>query len=563
MMMSNAAILTACIGMSCLYVMILLRLHFLMLSDTTITENGDLEYLNVMNINAMNNDIDVGVQVENMLPSSVETTTGVTSLETTATATATTITLESTISDRDRQSLGKAEKRNAITQNVVIIPDELPKALQFDPSLIDALKIRNNKRVRGKQCCGEGKAGTSVCRGVCFTPQACEGTGDNVYPFRDEEEKNQFRLRDRDKKNREKCLQPKPPHQPPNRWNTSSPFPFAEDLPPTGCSRFTGSGGSGSFQNLIIIPGAKLAFCGIPKVGITNWLQFIRFVMGAHDYPSVPHTKSDLRMWSFDNLVPEDQERIWNDPEWTFAAIMRNPAERLLSAYLDKLKVENKSGGIAKRNNFTEAFTFDLFLERLEMEVPDDLDCRDTKLRPVLTGINWCTDPHWRPQVWGCGMSEKIDRFDFIGSLDHIEKHSRELLERVGLWESHGKYYRNGISEHANRWNPCASLFPLQDEFENTTASERRVGFQIRKKDYKEKEGTNAKSSWDSIGHARGAGKKKDEYYTPELYQKVEEKLYRADYQVWKFLDNEEGDWVSGKDILPHLLKAKQEGNVK
>jgi len=366
--------------------------------------------------------------------------------------------------------------------------------------------------------------------------------------------------------------------QPRNRWNTSSPFPFVEDLPPTGCSRFTGSGGSGSFQNLIIIPGAKLAFCGIPKVGITNWLQFIRFVMGAHDYTSFPHGKPDLHSWNFDLLHPEVQERIWNDPEWTFAAILRNPAERLLSAYLDKLKVQagKQGGGIAKHLNFNESFTFDVFLEYLEKEVPDDLDCTDKQLPAALTGITWGTDPHWRPQVWGCGMSEKIDRFDFIGSLDHVEKHSQALLERVGLWESHGKHYRNGKSKRTAGFNPCVQLFPLQDEFESTPLSSRHVGFQ-KKKEYNEtnnsepesynyrntKKGKNEKDkkeklSWDAIGHARGAGKKKDEYYTPELYQKVEEKLYKADYQVWNLLDNENGDWVSGKEILPHLLKAQE-----
>lgn len=106
-------------------------------------------------------------------------------------------------------------------------------------------------------------------------------------------------------------------------------------------------------------------------------------------------------------------------------------------------------------------------------------------------------------------------------------------------------------------------LFPLQDEFESTPLSSRHVGFQ-QTKDYNETNITSRtkgnkkdKLSWDTIGHARSAGKKKDKYFTPELYQKVEEKLYMADYQVWNLLDNENGDWVSGKDILPDLLKAK------
>lgn len=464
------------------------------------------------------------------------------------------------------------------TESTASISEELPAALQLDPSLFTiadsppdncclhwSQKHRRRRKNKGVQC-----------RGVCFTPQACSD-GNGIYPFRDEEEKKFFGgLKGRNEnetegghalwKNeiRSKCMKHKPSHQkPPNRWNTTLPFPFADDLPPPGCS-FVSQGAGGSFQNLYILPGAKLAFCGIPKVGVTNWLQFIRFVMGAHDYVSYPHGKPDLLMWSFDLLQPEVQEQIWNDPEWTFAAFLRNPAERLLSAYLDKVE-KGRYGHL----------TFDDFVEGLERELPEDLDCRDKKFESSLTGISWCTDPHWRPQTWSCGMSEKIDRFDFIGSLDHTEQHSRALLERVGLWESYGKYYRNGNSKRTAKWQSCVALFPLQDEFESTPLSLRHVGFQQRKHilDHNDSSGKRKKRNlkkganetqlhWDSIGHAKGASTKMKQYYTPELHRKLEDKLLKADYQVWKFLDNEKGDWVSGKDILPHLLlNAQQEKN--
>jgi hypothetical protein len=477
--------------------------------------------------------------------------------------------ISSKVGRNREQYLPIQESENKLRSNA-IISEELPEALQLDPSLFTTVNSSADN------CClhwsqGPRRRKKKKCRGVCFTPQACSG-GNGIYPFRDEEEKNFFGgLKDRNgeghaawmNETSSKCTKRKPPHhQPPNRWNTTSPFPFADDLPPPGCS-FVSSVAGGSFQNLYILPGAKLAFCGIPKVGITNWLQFIRFVMGAHDYVSFPHGKPDLLMWSFDKLQPEVQEQIWNDPEWTFAAFLRNPAERLLSAYLDKLETGKRHGRL----------TFDDFLERLERELPEDLDCKDKDFKSSLTGMSWCTDPHWRPQVWSCGMSEKIDRFDFIGSLDHTEQHSRALLERVGLWESHGKYYRSGNSNRTAKLDPCVALFPLQDEFENIPLSLRHVGFQqimnpildhddsSGKTTKKSKKGANeTQLSWDSIGHAKGSSTRMKEYYTPELHRKVEDKLFKADYQVWKFLDNTKGDWVSGKDILPHLLlNAQQE----
>jgi len=293
--------------------------------------------------------------------------------------------------------------------------------------------------------------------------------------------------------------------------------------------------------------------------------------MGAHDFASFPHGKPDLRYWSFDILNPVMQKNIWNDPEWTFAAILRNPADRLLSAYLDKLKVGPGSGSIAKHHNFNKSFTFDVFLQYLEKETPKDLNCQDKD----LTGLNWCTDPHWRPQVYSCGLSEKIDRFDFIGSLDHIDQHSRALLEKVGLWESHGQHYRYGISNRTAKANPCGKLFPLSDEFQRIPLALRQNGFQQRSSELNntgidididtnksnKTKGGKEKLSWDVIGHSRRASGKKQQYYTPEMLQKVRDKLYKEDFQVWSLLQKK-GDWVSGKELLASLINTQGSTNT-
>lgn len=460
----------------------------------------------------------------------------------------------------------------------IIQENKVPSALKLDGSKLTVIKEDSSAN-----CChlkahqkhrNQKRKPPGTCTAMCFTPTACD---DELFPFSNQTEKNFFQGI-KDTRNatelvewklnmRIQCLNHKAQdYKPSNRWNTTAAFPFENHgLPPTGCSVVSG-GAAGAFQNLFVIPSAKLAFCGIPKVGITNWLQFIRFVMGAHDYSSFPHGKPDLHLWAFDQLEPNVQQSIWNDSEWTFAAFLRNPAERLLSGYLDKLKVEKKNGMIAKKLGFNSSFTFDAFVERLGRGLPDDdLDCADKDLMPSVTGISWCTDPHWRPQTWSCGMSEKIDRFDFIGSLDRAQEHSKALLEKVGLWESYGKYYRNGKSKRTKRMDPCSQLFPLDDEFETTPQSQKQSGFQQRttKHNHERNRKGEPKLSWDVIGHAKDSGTKMDFYYTPELHTTVKEKLYKADFQVWEFLDNENGDWVSGKDILSHLLQHNAQQETK
>jgi hypothetical protein len=571
------------IGMFCLYIIILWRMH-LQVIPAVVVENG--YYKNSKQDYSLPRSIP-----RNEVKSPPSLSNKSSKKATTTTTTTTTVSVAEAL---------KIRKGNTTST----IELTLPKALQVDPAWIDAMgdiKIREvGKDIQTQQCCShwgqrkprEKKSGgnSRICTGICFTPQACD---DMAYPFRSIEERKEYWIQKNVRKNfasytpnrtADECMKPKR-LVPPINWNTTSEFPFLDDLPPPGCSHYTGSGGSGPYQNLIIIPSAKLVFCGIPKVGITNWLQFVRFVMGAHDYASFPHGKPDLRYWNFDILNPDMQQRIWNDPSWKFATILRNPADRLLSAYLDKLKVGRGSGGIAKQLNFTQSFTFEVFLQYLEKEPPEDLDCQDKDLPALLTGLSWCSDPHWRPQVFGCGLSEKIDRFDFIGSLDHIEKHSQALLEKVGLWESHGQHYRHGISERTTKLNPCARLFPLSDEFEKTPLSLRHVGFQQRSerndadadadadadvnvnvnvtnKINRNKGGNKTTLSWDAIGHARSARDKKEEYYTPELLRKVEDKLYRADFQVWNLLQKKKGDWASGKELLPSLLKVQENTNI-
>merc|ERR1740139_1541042 len=113
---------------------------------------------------------------------------------------------------------------------------------------------------------------------------------------------------------------------------------------PTGCSTVTGmSGLSGPFDRTILFPTYKLAFCGIPKVAYTSWLQFLRFTIGAKDYRSFPHNKIDANLVRFDRIPGRSRRKILRSGEWTRAVFLRDPAERLLSAYLDKIQNRSSS----------------------------------------------------------------------------------------------------------------------------------------------------------------------------------------------------------------------------
>lgn len=92
-----------------------------------------------------------------------------------------------------------------------------------------------------------------------------------------------------------------------------------------------------------------------------------------------PSFKEDYDAFTFDRLHPDRQNEIWNDPNWTRAILIREPAERLLSGFLDKVVSEN----------YLNYSTLEQFVESLE-QPPTDVHKRGYK-----TGLTWLTDPHW------------------------------------------------------------------------------------------------------------------------------------------------------------------------
>ena len=78
------------------------------------------------------------------------------------------------------------------------------------------------------------------------------------------------------------------------------------------------------------------------------------------------------------------------DPEWKFAVFLRNPAERLLSAYLDKVngKSTRDRDHFKFIYNMTHTPTFDEFVKAIAKNRTNfELGSRT---REQLWGVDWC-----------------------------------------------------------------------------------------------------------------------------------------------------------------------------
>lgn len=90
----------------------------------------------------------------------------------------------------------------------------------------------------------------------------------------------------------------------------------------------------------IVIESHKLVFFSIPKVGSTVWKQLFRRMEGYMDYlvdqHPLPHAPKRNGLQYLYDYPPLQADFMLTDPTYTRAIFLRDPKERLLSAYLDK-----------------------------------------------------------------------------------------------------------------------------------------------------------------------------------------------------------------------------------
>ena len=203
----------------------------------------------------------------------------------------------------------------------------------------------------------------------------------------------------------------------------------------------------------IVIEEYKLVFFTVPKVGCTAFKQLFRRMMGYenwqdHQYynePFLPHNpyKNGLKYLSHFDFNKANEMLTSN--EWTRAIFVRDPKERVLSAFLDKAVY---SQGYYLRMRCCEKFA-------TGSEQWSKLQCATgvkqyTKPQPGEVAVEimpfedflqqiipQCPDPHWETQA--TRMAPKYwQRINFVGRFETIYEDTKTLLTKIGAWEKYG-----------------------------------------------------------------------------------------------------------------------------
>ncbi|KAH8096167.1 chondroitin 4-sulfotransferase [Aureococcus anophagefferens] len=192
-----------------------------------------------------------------------------------------------------------------------------------------------------------------------------------------------------------------------------------------------------------------------------------------------------------------------NDPSWTKAVFFRDPASRLLSAYLDKCVPRVLPRSLARNTPFRfvvgNSYSTKVFHAEKKLKFADFVDlvaAGDTN-RSRPTGLHFGTNPHWRPQRarrvfseralelvssafrrYLSNMEKLLPAFQFVGAYEHLALHAEMLLRSLGLWDAagatgwwrKGRRYRadalfasNGAAPHARGATRPRTTRPARD----------------------------------------------------------------------------------------------------
>jgi hypothetical protein len=199
------------------------------------------------------------------------------------------------------------------------------------------------------------------------------------------------------------------------------------------------------WENPIVIEEYKLVFFPIPKVGCSKWKYLFRRMMGHEHVSEILHDPSNNGLKYLSSFSKEEAQEMLTSKDWTRAVFVREPKERILSAFLDKVVLndqnENENESIFQKRCCSEKTFGD------DVEAQNDCLARNTieDFSYFLQRTLDCPNPHWSPQL-GVIDEKWWHVMTFIGYMDNYAADAEELLTSLRstekgttAWDDYGK----------------------------------------------------------------------------------------------------------------------------
>ena len=262
-----------------------------------------------------------------------------------------------------------------------------------------------------------------------------------------------------------------------------------------------------SIRHLVIDEEHKFIMCPIEKVASTMFRQLFFRLSGDPYWFEQPYHKAHR---AAKQIGLARMSEMFNDPSFTKAIVVRDPALRMLSAYSHFFVNRNALPRYAKKiYDLGENNTFGTFVR--------------------LSLAKQIANLHWNPQHRFCGFHKFAHKFNFIGSYEQLATHGRMLFDRVSptLWDEYGAQgwamtsLFNDPSRFANG-SPIVSI----EEFVRDTPNNYNNGDCIFCDNYAVHK---FNCSTCTVKQTR------EEMLTPELWKTIRESdLYKKDYEIFR-----------------------------
>ncbi|XP_068752904.1 carbohydrate sulfotransferase 11-like isoform X2 [Montipora capricornis] len=185
---------------------------------------------------------------------------------------------------------------------------------------------------------------------------------------------------------------------------------------------FNGTIDRKNLEYLMVNEKYKVLYCYIPKVACTQWKKVF---WALRERPNVHLGIHNEGNYKWLNKGYSDEEIKWRLQTYFKFVFVREPFERLLSAYRDKF-VETPDIYFMKIYATKIIENFKNYIDR-----NSDNELTFKKFIYYITSIGFNNDPHWATYESLC-LPCNI-QYDFIGHLNDMQEEARHVLRQTGM----------------------------------------------------------------------------------------------------------------------------------
>ena len=190
------------------------------------------------------------------------------------------------------------------------------------------------------------------------------------------------------------------------------------------------------FEHLAVNEKYKVIYCSIPKISCTNMKRVFLVLEGL--YSSITQVEMLSRqLVRLSNPKFTEEQRQYMLKNFYKFVIVRDPFERLVSAYRDKLQRMNLGSWSPLVKRIIKKYRYN----NTETNITG-LDVSFTEyVRHLIDNPPWMLDKHWMPYEDLCHPCHV--KYDFIGSIDNLDRDVTHAMRQIHANETKHHVIRN------------------------------------------------------------------------------------------------------------------------